>query len=100
MSYTHYYLNFSYANNAKNKLQENFEKYLKSLHAKLIPAEELEEMKSAIILKAVELNTKYTSCKALNIVIWEFDTGIFKLQNCNVYFDICPAILTNVQSLK
>lgn len=64
---THYYVYVGHSNQTKNKLQEEFNDYLKSLQGKLIDAIKLPVLKKQILQKAQELNDKHNRCNPLVI---------------------------------
>ncbi|MDX6187966.1 hypothetical protein SGQ83_01275 [Flavobacterium sp. Fl-318] len=64
---THYFVYVGHSTTTKNKLQEEFQKYLNSLSATLITADKLKELKKAIIDKSIELNVIHKRCTPLKI---------------------------------
>lgn len=67
MKPTHYFVYTGHATQTKNKLQEEFMAYLKSLQGKLIYAKDFHKLKQEILNKAVELNENYKRCQPLII---------------------------------
>ncbi|MDN3675714.1 hypothetical protein QWY99_22020 [Flavobacterium branchiarum] len=66
---THYFVYVGHSNATKNKLQDEFENYLKSLSATIIEVNKLEDLKSEIINKSLELNEIHRRCQGLKISI-------------------------------
>lgn len=64
---THYYTYVGHETNTKNKLQEEFKVYLKSLEGILIDAITLPLFKNEILKKAQELNDKHNRCNPIVI---------------------------------
>ena len=64
---THYFVYVGYATQTKNRLQEDFNKYLKSLEGDLIDSKNINKLKKQIIDKSIELNKVYNRCTPLQI---------------------------------
>ncbi|MBS7234244.1 hypothetical protein KHA90_24920 [Flavobacterium psychroterrae] len=64
---THYFVYVGHSTQTKNKLQEEFCNYLRSLQHTLIDAAKINDLKKEIRLKALELNEKHKRCAALVI---------------------------------
>ena len=65
MKPTHYFVYTGHATQTKNKLQEEFMAYLKSLQGTLVKAKDLIKLQNEIRAKAQELNEKYKRCQPL-----------------------------------
>jgi hypothetical protein len=101
MKITHYFLHFGYATRPKNKIQADFEHYLKGISSKIIPAFEVPELKKQMEGKLKELNAKHHRCSEMKIYFYDaLDNGSISIQGTNVDFAIRPASLSNVQSFK
>lgn len=74
MKPTHYFVYTGHSTQTKNKLQEEFMTYLRSLQGKLIYAKDLHKLKQEISNKAVELNEKYKRCQPLIILFTDLYT--------------------------
>ena len=64
---THYFVYVGHATQTKNRLQEDFNKYLKSLEGDLIDSKNINKLKKQIIDKSIELNKVYSRCTPLQI---------------------------------
>lgn len=67
MKPTHYFVYTGHATQTKNKLQEEFMAYLKSLQGTLVKAKDFKKLQYEIINKTLELNEKYKRCQPLII---------------------------------
>ena len=67
MKITHYFISYSYGTQSKNRLQEEFESFLKSLNFKLIYSFEINALLQKIEDKVKELNAKFSRCNAIQI---------------------------------
>jgi hypothetical protein len=66
---SHYFVYVGNSTATKNKLQDDFQKYLHTLSAVLISADKLEELKKNILDKAIELNELHSRCTPLKLSI-------------------------------
>lgn len=64
---THFFVYVGYSTQTKNKLQEEFSAYLKSLEGTLINTENIDDLQRKIREKSIELNEKHKRCSALII---------------------------------
>ena len=64
---THYFVYVGHEKKKKNRLQEDFNKYLKSLEGDLIDSKNINKLKKQIIDKSIELNKVYNRCTPLQI---------------------------------
>jgi hypothetical protein len=64
---THYFVYVGHSTQTKNKLQEEFGNYLKSLEGTLITAEKIDDLQWQIRAKSLELNEKHKRCASLVI---------------------------------
>lgn len=82
---THYFVYVGHSTQTKNKLQDEFNSYLKSLQGTLVDANKLQLLKKRIIEKASELNQKYKRCTPLQISFSELH-GRNGFMICGFYF--------------
>jgi hypothetical protein len=71
---THYFVYVGHATQTKNRLQEDFNKYLKSLEGDLIDSKNINKLKKQIIDKSIELNKVYSRCTPLKISFSDLHT--------------------------
>ena len=64
---THYYCLCTNNSKPKNKLQEEFLTFLKSMDMSLYEVDKIEDLKVYIFKKAEEINKKYSRCAPLQI---------------------------------
>lgn len=75
MKATHFYTYVGHGTMTKNKLQSDFDQYLKSIEGVLITSNQLNDFKKQIKDKSVELNAKYPRCTPLVISFSELYTN-------------------------
>jgi hypothetical protein len=68
--FTHYYCHFGHSTATKNKLEDAFREYLKSLDTNLYDASDVVKLQKDIIKRSEALNTEYKRCKPLKISFW------------------------------
>lgn len=54
----------------KNKLQEAFKKFIKSIDRQIIDFDDIEKYKDMIIEESKKLSAQYPRCKPLDITFW------------------------------
>lgn len=64
---SHYFVYTGYSTQTKNKLQEEFMAYLKTLQGTLVKAKDLIKLQNEIRAKIQELNEKFKRCQPLVI---------------------------------
>jgi len=94
---THYFVYVGHSTATKNKLQEEFHNYLKSLSAKLITADKIASFNQSIIDQSLKLNEQYRRCTPLNIAISKahFDKGFMINGFYSLTFQILKAYDSN-----
>lgn len=100
MKITHYFLHKDMSTSTKNKLQEEVHTYLKSLHGKLVAADDLQALQETILKHIQALNEKHKRSKPLPVSWWPTQNNI---QLSGVYFTtlrIIPAFLTKIENLN
>lgn len=97
MELSHYFVHVGHSTATKNKLQEEFQKYLSSLEATLISTDKLNILKEEISAKADELNKKYPRCTSLEIKIhpMHFGKGFMLSGFYSITFQILKAYERN-----
>lgn len=98
MKPTHYFVKTGHELQAKNKLQLDFIKYLKSLNGTLITADNLQSLIKTIRQKLQELNDTHSRCTPITINFEELYTknGLILRGFYVITFEILKAQLTEL----